>query len=232
MINTWNESLLHEELKGRYCQVNDTLEAPVGTSICDVLHEDGSVTEIQTAHLSKLKGKLVKLLDERKVRLVFPIAETTRIETRDENGMVKSARKSPKKGTIFQLFREITGIYCLLGNTNLEIEIVFADITELRIADGTGSWRRKGIRIDNRRLDKVNSTRNIKSPDSLLELLPPGIPNDFTTADLRKAGVGIHAGHTVWVLRKLGLIEKVGTKGRFYLYRRSKRNHAKTGSLM
>lgn len=233
MINTWNESLLHEELKELYCQDSDTLEAPVGTSICDVLHADGSVTEVQTAHLGKLKDKLNRLLCERKVRLVYPVAETMRLETRNAEGVLLSSRKSPKKGTIYQLFKEITGIYALLSNENLEIDVILAEMTELRVADGTGSWRRKGIRIENRRLDRVNSTRKISSPESLLELLPSDIPAEFTTAELRDAGIGKYSGHTVWVLRKLGLIEKIGTRGRLYLYRQTKRpGQAHTGSLI
>jgi len=218
MINTWNESLLHEELKGRYGKKGDTLEAPVGESICDVLHADGSVTEVQTAHLGKLKGKLERLLTQRKVRLVYPIAQTLRIETLNVDGTPKSSRKSPKKGSIFQIFPELTGIYHLFDTNRLELEVVFTDVTEYRVADGTGSWRRKGVRIDNRKLDEVHSVRQFRSLQDLLELIPQGTPETFTTKDLKERGVGKYAGHMVWVLRKSGLIEKIGTRDRCYLY--------------
>lgn len=55
MINTWNESLLHEELKDYYCGDNGNTEVPLEGSICDVLLNDGSIVEIQTANLGKLK---------------------------------------------------------------------------------------------------------------------------------------------------------------------------------
>ena len=37
MINTWNESLLHEELKEYYRGETGTAEVPVEGSICDVV---------------------------------------------------------------------------------------------------------------------------------------------------------------------------------------------------
>jgi len=219
MINTWNETYLHEELKGLYASKHSTLEAQVGASICDILHEDGSVTEIQTSSLGKLKSKIERLIVERKVRLVYPIAETLMIETKEADGSPKSRRKSPKKGIVYQLFPEITSIYHLLEDKNLELEVVFANVTEFRVADGTGSWRRKGIRIENKRLDAVNSTRVFHGPRDFLALLPEGTPSPFTTKDLRALGVGKYAGHMVWVLHKMNLLEKVGTKDRCILYR-------------
>ncbi len=219
MINTWNESYLHEELKEHYRGEGDEAEAPVGTAICDILHQDGSITEIQTTSLGKLRLKLERLLEDRKVRLVYPIAERLVLETKTVDGSLISSRKSPKKGTIYQVFRELTGIYHLIPNERLTLDIVFANITEFRIADGTGSWRRKGVRIENRKLDSINRILSITSPRDLLSILPENLPSEFTTADLEARGTGKHAGHMVWVLRKLGLIEKIGTRSRRYVYR-------------
>lgn len=219
MINTWNESYLHEELKEHYCGEGDEAEAPVGSSICDILHRDGSITEIQTTSLSKLRGKLERLLSERKVRLVYPIAERLMLETKNTEGALISSRKSPKKGTVYQVFRELTGIYHLIPNERLTLDIVFADVTEFRVADGTGSWRRKGIRIDNRKLNSINRILSIAMPRDLLKILPGDLPEEFTTADLESRGAGRHAGHVVWVLRKLDLIEKIGTRSRRYVYK-------------
>lgn len=219
MINTWNESLLHEALKERYGAPADTLEAPVSGSVCDVLHADGSVTEIQTAHLGKLKTKLEKLLQDRNVRVVYPIAETLKLETRNSDGELISSRKSPKKGTIYQIFPELTGIYHLFDLDKLVLEVIFTDVTEYRVADGTGSWRRKGVRIDNRKLDKVNKSQTFRSKKDFLALMPKGLPETFTTKDLKKLGTGRHAGHMVWVLNKMQLIEKIGSSGRCYLYK-------------
>ena len=47
MINTWNESLLHEELKAYYCGDNGLKEVPIDGSICDILAADGQIIEIK-----------------------------------------------------------------------------------------------------------------------------------------------------------------------------------------
>lgn len=221
MINTWNESLLHEELKDYYCGNDDKKEIPIDGSICDVLRNDGVIVEIQTANLSKLKAKLEKLLKNHPVILVYPVATNVVIETFAENGTLKSKRKSPKHGTIYQLFRELTGIWMILDHPNLELHVLYADILEIRIADGTGSWRRKGVRRDDKKLIKLHETRIFKTSSDFAALIPESLPELFTVSDLHHAGAGTHAGHMVWVLRKMGIIELTGKKGNAYVYRKA-----------
>lgn len=221
MINTWNESLLHEELKEYYRGDGGVTEAPLLGSICDVLNEDGSVTEIQTASLGKLKTKLERLLELRHVQVVYPIATTTLIETYHEDGTLKTRRKSPKKGSIFQLFQEITGLVVLLDHPRFTLTVQFADIIELRVADGSGSWRRKGVRISDRKIVRLHESRSFITVRDYLALLPDATPANFTVKDLATAGAGRYAGKMAWVLRKLGCIEIAEKKGNAFVYRRS-----------
>lgn len=220
MINTWNESLLHEELKDLYCGETGMKEVAIGGSICDVVRSDGSIIEVQTSSIGKLKPKLERLLRDHALELVHPVAKNSTIETYNPDGSLKSRRKSPKHGTIFQIFAELTGVYQLLDNPNLTLTIVLADILEIRIADGTGSWRRKGIRLDDRKLLKIHETVSFSSLSDYRRLLPDSLPDAFTTADLAAAGAGRHAGKMAWVLRKIGIIEMTGKQGRAYQYRR------------
>ena len=221
MINTWNESLLHEELKDYYCGDSGKKEIPLDGSICDVLRDDGVIVEIQTANLGKLKVKLEKLLKNHQVILVYPVATNLVIETFAENRELKSKRKSPKHGTIYQLFRELTRIWMILDQPNLELHVLHADILEIRIADGTGSWRNKGVRKDDKKLIKMHETRIFKSMHDYAALIPESLPELFTVSDLKQAGAGSHAGHMVWVLRKMGIIELSGKKGNAYIYKKS-----------
>jgi len=221
MINTWNESLLHEELKDYYCGDSGKKEIPLDGSICDVLRNDGVIIEVQTANLGKLKAKLQKLLINHQVILVYPIARNTLIETFDENRILKSRRKSPKHGNIFQLFRELTGIWMILDHPNLELQVLHADVLEIRIADGTGSWRRKGVRKDDKKLIKMHETRTFKTQTDYSELLPDSLSEQFTVSELCQAGAGAHAGHMVWVMRKMGIIELTGKKGNAFIYRKA-----------
>lgn len=222
MINTWNESLLHEELKEYYRGEAGESEISLEGSICDVLHEDGSITEIQTSSISKLRAKLEKLLEGHKVRVVYPVATSTLIETYSKESELVSRRKSPKKGNAFQIFSELTGITHLIGHPNLTITVQLAEILELRIADGTGSWRRKGVRISDRKLIRLNDALDLATPADYLSLIPPTVPSEFTVADLRDAGAGRHAGKMAWVLRTAGLVEMVEKRGRAFVYRKKK----------
>lgn len=220
MINTWNESLLHEELKDYYCGENGQKEVPLDGSICDAIREDGTIIEIQTANLGKLKTKLAKLIKEHRVILVYPIARNTIIETYGTDSTLISRRKSPKHGTIYQIFRELTGIYPLIANPHLTIQVVFADIQEIRIADGTGSWRQKGIRRADKKLVKIHETLCLNGSAEYTKLIPAEVPEIFMVSHLKQAGAGIHAGHMAWVLKKAGIIEMQGKAGNAYLYRR------------
>lgn len=221
MINTWNESLLHEELKSYFCGENGHTEVPLEGSICDAIRDDGSVVEIQTAHLGKLKKKLEKLLAEHKVNLVYPVARNTVIETFSEDNSLVSRRKSPKHGTVFQIFSELTGLWNLIGHPNLTLTVVHADVLELRIADGTGSWRRKGVRILDRKLLKMYETDEFRTKEDYARLLSPNLPEPFTVSDLKKSGAGNYAGKMAWVLCKTKIINFEGRDGRAFTYRRN-----------
>ncbi|HOU39002.1 MAG TPA: hypothetical protein PKW16_08905 [Treponemataceae bacterium] len=221
MINTWNESALHERLKTEWCGPHGSVEVPMHGVICDAVRQDGSIVEIQTTGFGKIRKKLELLLCANQVELVYPIAVNLRIQTCAADGTPISCRKSPKHGSVYQLFGELTGICDLVGHPNLSITAVFADVLERRVNDGTGSWRRKGIRIDSRELETIRDTRTFRSLSDFSDLLPENLPQPFTVADLNKAGAGRHAGKMAWVLRKRGCIVQTGKNKNAFLYMKS-----------
>lgn len=218
MINTWNESLLHESLKDHYCADRGQTEVEVEGSICDVVLDDNSIVEIQTQNLGALHKKLEKLLIHHRVRLVYPIAVNTTIETYNADRTLKSRRKSPKHGNVYQIFPELTKIYHLLENENLTITLLYSDIIQTRIADGTGSWRRKGVRLEDKRLSAIHSEQDLCGLTDYKKLIPSTLPEQFTTADLKTAGPGSSSGCMAWVLKKIGILQQVGKRGRHFLY--------------
>lgn len=220
MINTWNESMLHEQLKTYYAEPSSTLEAELDGSICDILNEDGSIVEIQTGNFGNIKKKLEKLLTSHRVSLVYPIAATKKIITKNTDGTQKSSRKSPKKGTYLLVFKELTAIVHLIAHPNLRIILCMIDSEEIRIADGTGSWRRKGIRIDDKRMLSFIDSYSIETLKDLAALIPETIPDEFTTKDLAEIKGFPYAGHMAWVLHKTGITERIGKSGRYWQYRR------------
>lgn len=220
MINTWNESLLHEELKDFYCGDDGRTEAPLEGSICDVLKNDGSIVEIQTANLGKLKKKLDKLLERHPVKLVYPVARNTVIETYSEAGDLISRRKSPKHENAYHVFGEMTALWPIIGHPGLELELVHADILEIRVADGTGSWRRKGVRKQDRKLIRIHETETLTTKASWAALVPETLTGEFTVKDLAAAGAGKNAGKMAWILKKANILEVTGKKGNAFLYRK------------
>jgi len=231
MINTWNESLLHEELKDRYCGDSGAKEVPLEGSICDVVCADGLIVEVQTANLGKLKNKLDKLLEHHQVKLVYPIARNTIIETYSPDGTLQSRRKSPKHETVYSVFSEFTRLWPLIGHANLILEIVHADILELRIADGTGSWRRKGIRKEDKKLMRVHETTLLSGKKDWAELVQFKKDEEFSVKDLQISGAGKHAGKMAWVLRKAGIIEQTGKRGNAFIYRKTGRKRKAVTSV-
>ncbi|HHU36492.1 MAG TPA: hypothetical protein GXZ47_04595 [Treponema sp.] len=218
MINTYNETSLHETLKHSYCDHGGAVEVPLDGVICDVIRSDGKIVEVQTSGFGQIKKKLENLLLVNKIELVHPIAVNLIIETYSADRTLISRRKSPKHGNVFQLFNELTGIYTLLSHPNLTVTGVFTDVSETRIQDGTGSWRRKGVRIENRKLITIHEKRSFSGLDDFKALIPDTLPSPFTVSDLKKAGAGKHAGKMAWVLRKCGCIIHTGKRGNAFLY--------------
>ena len=89
-------------------------------------------------------------------RLVFPIAQEKWIVrmSKDEKTCL-GRRKSPKKGNIFHLFDELVYIPGLITHPNFSLETLLIQEEEVRCDDGTGSWRRHGLRIADHRLIDV-----------------------------------------------------------------------------
>ena len=103
-IGIQNEGSLHFALKMLYKQYDQNVEEKVESYIVDVVGKD-ILIEIQTKNFSAISKKLKVLLKNHRVKLVHPIAEEKWLIYVDkETGEILSKRKSPKKGTIYDLF--------------------------------------------------------------------------------------------------------------------------------
>lgn len=216
-INTWNESGLHEALKQRYRDEDGATEVPLEGVVCDVVRADGTVVEIQTRGLGRLKGKLARLLAGRPVRLVFPVARNKILEVRTPSGRLKSRRRSPKHENVYAVFGELTGLWQLLNHPGLVIEVVHVDVRETRVDDGTGSWRRRGLRIAGRDLLAVHGTETFCGLVDWARLVPPSLAAEFTVKELA-AAAGVHAGRMAWTLRHAGVLTLCGKRGNALVY--------------
>lgn len=170
MINTWNESNLHKEIKNKYSNSADFLEVSIAGKIVDIFSEN-QIIEIQTSNFGALRKKLEFLLSFYPVKVVFPLIRGKTITVINEDGEIIRSRKSPKLGGFVDVFNEILYIPDLFLNPYFSFEILQVDVEEIRCDDGKGSWRRKGISIKNRILKKMYPPRVITSPEDLFELL-------------------------------------------------------------
>jgi len=229
-----NESSLHHSLKVLYQEIYEgQTETEQDGFIYDIVTKNGNIIEIQTKNLAKLLPKLLKTIENgHNIKLIHPVPLTTRIELKDEEGKIISKRKSPKKGSIYSIFRELTGLYPVLTNPHFSLEVVEIEMTEERVRttepvqskNGRRRFRRNWNKTG-KRLDSIINTRRFSKPQDYLNLLPP-LPQPFCAKDLKTAldkqkDIPKHTADAhliIWVLSHAELIEQVETKNRSKYY--------------
>ncbi|HFD39148.1 MAG TPA: hypothetical protein ENJ31_04780, partial [Anaerolineae bacterium] len=218
-IGLLNESPLHAVLKEWYACPGDRLEVAVDGFVIDIVRGDRLI-EIQTGNFSGIKRKLIALTVNHPVRLVYPIAREKWIVRLGEGGAVLGRRKSPKHGQVHDLFEELVSFPRLMQNPNFTLEVVLVREEEVRRHDPRRAWRRRGWVTQERRLLAVVERYVFKMPSDLTALIPPGLPEPFTTSDLA-AAVGRKrrlAQQMAYCLHRMGVLEKVGKRGNAILY--------------
>lgn len=220
-IGTLREKPLHASLKRWYAQTGDRVEVPVDGFVIDLVRKD-LLIEVQTRGFSSMKRKLTTLLElDHRVRIVHPIAVDRWIVKVDNDGDVLSRRRSPKHGSPTDVFAELVSLPDLLTHPHLEIDLILTNEEEYRSHSADGPWRRRGWAVDERRLIGVVDTSLIRAADDLAALLPAGLPEQFTTADLAtKLGRPRRtAQQMAYCLRAAGVIAAVGKQGNAVEYR-------------
>jgi len=219
-VGTLQETSLHASLKQWYFRPGDLIEKGVDGSIVDLVRGELCI-EIQTQHFGALKKKLSTLLKNHAVRVVYPVPVERQIIRIDINtDQVLSKRKSPKRGSYFDLFTELVHITQIVRQPNFSVDVLLIRDEQVFVDDGKGSWRRKGWSISDRRLVGVLSSRLFSKPGDYRELIPDGLMNPFTVSDLARSirYPRYLAGKMAYTLREIDVIETVGKKGRSFLY--------------
>ncbi len=217
-IGVLNEKPLHASLKTWYAQPGDRFEVPVDGFVIDIVR-DNVLLEIQTRHFSAIKSKLATLVCAHQVRLIYPIAQEKWIVQSPAEGGLVTRRKSPKRGRVEDLFRELVGIPRLLSHSNFSVEVLLTREEEARRYDGRRRWRTRGWVTEERRLLDVLDRRVFQGPASWLALLPV-FSEPFTSRDLADAlGIRVDlAQKMTYSLRHAGLVRSLGKRGRATLY--------------
>ncbi|MEM2088232.1 MAG: hypothetical protein QXF52_06090 [Thermoproteota archaeon] len=211
-FSSGRESSLHSAIKKWYFLDGDRVEDRVDGFVVDIVRGD-LLIEIQIANFSAIKSKLMHLLNDHKVRLVYPIPEVKWVVHKSANtGETYGRRRSPKKGCLTDLFNELIRIPDLLSKCNFSIEVLMIEVEETWCNDGRGSWRRKGASIEDRKLLRVFERRVFEQKIDFLKVLPENLPEPFTNRELAESlKISINQSQKItYVLRKIGAITCVG----------------------
>jgi hypothetical protein len=213
------EKPLHAALKRWYAEPGDRIEVPVQGYVIDLVRDD-LLIEIQTRNFSAMSRKLAALVENHPVRIVHPVAVERWIVKVGADGAETGRRKSPKRGSVYDLFAELVSFPELVAADGFSIEVLLTQEEELRRFDGTKAWRRKGWVVEERRLIEVLEWVLIERPADLVALLPADLPDAFTTADIATA-LGKPrrlAQQMTYCLRRLGVIDMVEKRGNALVY--------------
>jgi hypothetical protein len=219
-IGTERESSLHRALKVRYAGPEGKTEVAAAGYVCDGISDSGEFLEVQTGSFGPLKQKVRELAGLGRIRVIHPIVVGKYIELFDMEGTLQSRRKSPRRGTEWDLFKALLYAPELPLIPELTIELVLVDITEQRIRDGRGSWRRKGTSITDKILETCHYSVPLSAPGDYYRFLPFKAGERFTVKELGDR-VRIRtdiAQKTLYVFTKLKLVERVDKQGNAWVY--------------
>ncbi len=223
-IGTLNEGSLHASLKHYISQTGDKFEVPINGFVIDIVRETNSKTtvliEIQTQSFLAMKKKLVSLLDEYPVHIVYPVAKETLLMKPG-----KKPRKSPKKYSVISIFEELVSIPELISHQNLSFEVVSVSVTKIQQYDSSLRRGRGGYRTVNTELTEIHSAHLFEGIDDFLNLLPKSLPSVFTTFDIASCAniPRESAQQMAYCFRKAGVFQELSqTKaGKHYKIRKN-----------
>ncbi|MDR1465797.1 MAG: hypothetical protein LBJ11_10945 [Oscillospiraceae bacterium] len=216
------EKALHGIVK-LYCAEGDgaSCEVRVGRYVADVVGESG-VLEVQTRDFGRLRPKLAAFLSVTQVTVVHPIAAEKWICWADPNtGELRSRRKSPRKGTIYHIFPELYRLGDIFPHPNLRFRVLLLQWDEYRLLDGDGAQKKRRASWADKQPLGLCADHLLAGPADYAALLPPGLPESFTSLDLsRRAGIPRDlAQTTLLVMTRAGAVVCTGKAGRSKAYR-------------
>lgn len=222
-IGTLSEKSLHAALKLWYSQADDKFEVKVENFVIDIVRNN-LLIEIQTGNFGAMKPKLKRLLPNYHIHLIYPIAQQKWIVRQTKEGDLIKRRKSPKRGSVIDVFKELVRIAEFMSNSNLSLEVLLIHQEEIWRDDGKGSWRRKKWSVYDHHLLRVVEQLSFKSPSDFCELLPKNLAQPFTNRQLATAlACTVNMAQRMsYSLRKMGELTVVGKKGNALLYKLTK----------
>ncbi len=218
-IGTLSEKTVHAVVK-HYMEPNaDYHEVPLEGFVADIFRDE-TVTEIQTANFNKLRRKLERFLPLYPVTIVYPVPATKWVIWVDpETGLEVSKRKSPKKGSPYQAFRELYRIKPFLAHPNLRVLFLFIDMEETKLLDGWSRDKKRGATKHDRIPVGLVDEMLLERVEDYRMMIPPELSN-FTTREYAKSTKIplAHAQTALNIFYSLEVVERVGKQGNSYFF--------------
>ena len=162
-IGVLREKRLHAAIKLYLCPDEACHERPVADllfeegevsakkrrMVADILM-DGHILEVQTGGFFPLKEKIAWYLTHTpcRVTVIHPIPAVKYLSwINPEDGSIISRNKSPKRGRVKDVAKELYWVSEFIGNPRFSIRLMLVEVEEYRMADG---WGRDGKRGSNR----------------------------------------------------------------------------------
>jgi hypothetical protein len=214
------ETSLHRALKEQYTNGQDgRREVKVGGFRVDAIDDTGRLVEIQSGALGPLRGKLRKLLPERRLRIVKPVVLRWRVIRRSRHdGPVVSVRYSPKRGALFDVFDDLMGVVRVFPHSNLDIEVLGVTIDEVRVPRRRWPY----FQVIDRCLGEIQVSTTLVRASDLWTLLPECCDGGETFTTIKLAA---RLNRPIWTaqrvaycLRLTGAARVVGKQGNRLIY--------------
>ena len=220
-IGTLAEKTLHSVLKDYFEPNPEFQEVNVDGYFADIARP-GEIFEIQTRDLYRLALKISTFIVENQVTVIYPIAMTKKIFWMDpDTGECLSERKSSKKGKEIDVLPELYGLRDFLLCDRFRVCLLLMDVNEYRIPDGQGKDRKKrATKLDRYPVALIDEIY-LQTAEDYRRFLPEKLLPEFSSSDFRIAAKCdlYTAQRSLNILSKIGLIEPIGKKGRYKIYK-------------
>ncbi len=219
------ETSLHRELKLFCAGPEARTEVRCGSYRIDAVVGQ-ELIEIQHGSLAAIRDKVRRLLEEHNVRIVKPIvAGKLLVKRARKNGRVVERRRSPKRGTVLDVFHELVYFTKVFPHPRLTLEIVLVDVEEWRYP---GHGRRRRVRrgdfqVEDQKLLAIHDRQLLRTASDVCALADCELSTPFDTTDLaRRLDVGRWVAQRVaYCLREMGAIRQIAKRGNTRVYQRT-----------
>ena len=183
-IGTLSEKTVHAIVKNYLQPDEDYQEIPIENYVADI-YQNGEIIEIQTRSFDKMRNKLKAFLPLYPVTIVYPIPREKKIIWIDEeSGELSAPRKSPLKGTRYNIFPELYKIKMFLKDPNIRLKLILMDMEEYKLLNGWSKDKKKGSSRYDRIPTNLVEEIEINCVEDYMQFVPYELEDEFWNSGL------------------------------------------------